>query len=142
MAILAALHDIGEIAMPENILRKPCYLTPDEWQIMKKHPEIGNSITRSVPNLTAIAEAILAHHEHWDGAGYPNGLKGEQIPLLSRILAVTDAYVAMINGRPYKQAISQQQAIEEIERCAGTQFEPVLVDLFINRVLTTNAGTV
>jgi HD-GYP domain-containing protein (c-di-GMP phosphodiesterase class II) len=130
LAILAILHDIGEIAIPETILLKPCSLTPEEWEIVKRHPEIGNSLARSIPNLTSIAEAILTHHERWDGTGYPNGLQGEQIPLLSRNLSIADAYDAMISGRPYKGAINHREAVEEIVRCAGTQFEPALVDLF------------
>ena len=132
LAILAVLHDIGEIAIPENILMKPDRLTPEEWQIVKKHPEIGNNIAKSVPNLTAIAEAILTHHERWDGMGYPYRLQGEQIPLHSRILSIADSYDAMISGRPYKEAISHQDALMEIERCAGTQFEPALVELFLS----------
>lgn len=131
LAILAALHDIGEIAIPENILLKPCGLSLEEWEFMKKHSEIGDSIVKSVPDLITIAEAILSHHERWDGTGYPNGLKGKQIPLISRILAIADAYDAMTNGRPYKEAINHQEAVEEIKRCAGTQFEPELVELFI-----------
>jgi HD-GYP domain-containing protein (c-di-GMP phosphodiesterase class II) len=136
LAILAALHDIGEIAIPENILLKPGSLTPVEWEIMKRHPEIGNSIARSVPDLVAIAEAILSHHEHWDGTGYPRGLTGAQIPLISRILAVVDAYDAMTNGRPYMKAISHQEAAEEIKRCAGTHFDPELAGLFTKIVST------
>jgi diguanylate cyclase (GGDEF)-like protein len=134
LSILAVLHDIGEIAIPEKILLKPCCLTSEEWQIMKEHPGIGNSIAKSVPNLTAIAEAILTHHERWDGTGYPGGLQGTRIPLPSRVLSVVDAYDAMISGRPYKKAISHREALEEIERCAGTQFEPALVDLFVRIV--------
>jgi diguanylate cyclase (GGDEF)-like protein len=134
LSILAVLHDIGEIAIPEKILLKPCCLTSEEWQIMKEHPGIGNSIAKSVPNLTTIAEAILTHHERWDGTGYPGGLQGARIPLLSRVLSVVDAYDAMISGRPYKKAISHREALEEIERCAGAQFEPALVDLFVRIV--------
>ncbi len=134
LSILADLHDIGEIAIPEKIFLKPCCLTSEEWQVMKEHPRIGNGIARAVPNLTAIAEAILTHHERWDGTGYPNGLQGTQIPLSSRILSIVDAYDAMISGRPYKKAISRREVLEELERCAGTQFEPALVDLFVRIV--------
>ncbi len=134
LAILAALHDIGEIAVPEHIVLKPGSLTPAEWEIIKKHPEIGNNIARSVPDLVAISEAILSHHERWDGTGYPRGLEGTQIPLISRILAIVDAYDAMTGGRPYKKAISHQEAIEEIGRCAGTQFDPELAGLFTQLV--------
>ena len=134
LSILAVLHDIGEIAIPERILLKPCCLTSEEWQIVKEHPGIGNRIARSVPNLTVIAEAILTHHERWDGTGYPSGLQGTRIPLPSRVLSVVDAYDAMISGRPYKEAISHREALEEIERGAGTQFEPALVDLFVRIV--------
>jgi diguanylate cyclase (GGDEF)-like protein/PAS domain S-box-containing protein len=134
LSILAVLHDIGEIAIPERILLKPCCLTSEEWQIVKEHPGIGNRIAMSAPNLTVIAEAILTHHERWDGTGYPSGLQGTRIPLPSRVLSVVDAYDAMISGRPYKEAISHREALEELERCAGTQFEPALVDLFVRIV--------
>jgi diguanylate cyclase (GGDEF)-like protein/PAS domain S-box-containing protein len=131
MNLLAALHDIGQIAIPTDMLMKPCYLTENEWELMKKHPEIGEQIARSVPDLVSIAEAILSHHERWDGTGYPQGLKGKQIPLFSRILAIADAYDVMINGRPYKKAINHREAVEEIKNCAGTQFDPELVKPFV-----------
>ncbi len=131
LSILATLHDIGQIAMPVELLTKPCYLTADEWQLIKKHPEIGERIARSIPDLSDVADAILSHHEFWDGTGYPQGLKGEQIPLLSRILTIADAYDVMTNGRPYKKAISHEEAVKEIEKCAGTQFDPELVKLFL-----------
>jgi diguanylate cyclase (GGDEF)-like protein len=131
LSILAVLYDIGEIAIPEKILLKPGRLTPEEWQIMKRHPEIGNSIARSIPNLAFIAEAILTHHECWDGTGYPNGLLCGQIPLSSRILSIVVAHDAMISGRPYRQAIGRDESLREIERCAGMQFDPALVDVFI-----------
>jgi HD-GYP domain-containing protein (c-di-GMP phosphodiesterase class II) len=134
--LLAALHDIGQIAMPTDILVKPGYLTDDEWELMKKHPEIGERIARSVPDLTNIAEAILSHHEHWNGTGYPRGLKGEQIPLLSRVLAIADAYDVMTNGRPYKKPISHREAEAEINKHAGTQFDPELVKLFVETLKT------
>ncbi len=129
--ILAALHDIGQIAIPPDILAKPCYLTGEEWDLIKKHPEIGDKIVRLVPDLFVIAEAILCHHEFWNGKGYPRGLKGDQIPVLARILAIVDAFDVMTNGRPYKKAISHSKAIAEIRRCAGSQFDPHYARLFI-----------
>ncbi len=131
LGILATLHDIGQIAIPGALLMKPDYLTAEEWELMKKHPEIGERITRSAPDLIKVAEAILSHHEYWDGRGYPRGLTGEQIPLLARILAITDAYDVMTNGRPYKKAVSHAEAVSEIKKCAGTQFDPELVRIFV-----------
>jgi HD-GYP domain-containing protein (c-di-GMP phosphodiesterase class II) len=98
---------------------------------MKRHPGVGERLARPIPNLAAIAEAILTHHERWDGTGYPIGLRGAGIPLFSRILSITDAYDAMTSGRPYKKAVSHQEAMEELERCAGTQFDPALIALFV-----------
>lgn len=128
LKILAALHDIGKIAIPDTILNKPGRLSAEEWEAVKNHPEIGYRIALSSPELAPIAEAILHHHEWWDGNGYPLGLKGENIPLISRIIAITDAYDVMLNGRPYKEAMTEKAALQEIQRCAGTQFDPVLVD--------------
>ena len=127
LKLLAALHDIGKIAVPNHILDKPGKLLPEEWETIKSHPEIGYRIALSSPELAPIAEAILHHHESWDGSGYPLGLKGEKIPLISRIIAITDTYDVMINGRPYKKAVTKEDALAEIERCAGTQFDPELV---------------
>lgn len=132
--LLAALHDIGKIAIPSTILDKADILSIEEWDTMKKHPEIGYRIALSTPELVPIAEAILAHHECWNGNGYPLGLREEKIPLLSRILAVCDAYDVMVNGRPYREAISKQEAIQELQRCAGTQFDPSVVKVFIERM--------
>ena len=130
LALLAALHDIGKIAIAKTILTKPGKLSPDEWAIMKKHPEIGYRIAMACQDLIPIAEAILAHHERWDGAGYPQGLRGENIPLVSRIISVIDAYDVITNGRVYQEAASVTEAIDELHRCAGTQFDPALVDMF------------
>lgn len=127
LTLLAALHDIGKITIPNSILDKPGKLTPEEWETIKNHPETGYRIALSSPELASVAEAILHHHEWWDGSGYPLGLKGEKIPLISRIIAITDTYDVMTNGRPYKKAVSKEEALAEIKRCAGTQFDPALV---------------
>ncbi len=131
LLLLASLHDIGIITISPEILFKEAALTPGEWEIIKKHPETGYRIAQSTPELLAIAEAILAHHERWDGTGYPQGIAGQEIPLGARILAIIDSYNAMISGRPYKAAISPSLALQEIHRCAGSQFDPELVRLFL-----------
>ena len=135
LEILARLHDIGKIAIPDAILKKPGPLTEEEWDKMKEHTEIGYRIAEASKELAAIADKILSHHERWDGAGYPNGLEGENIPLLSRITTVVDAYYAMTNDRVYRSALEEEEAREELVRCAGTQFDPQIVDIFINQIL-------
>ena len=135
LELLATLHDIGKVGIEDRILNKTGKLTGEEWSEMKKHPEIGYRIAMSSPDLMSIAEYILCHHERWDGKGYPQGLKGEEIPLLSRILAVADAYDAMTQDRPYRKAMSKEEAAAEIKKNAGSQFDPEIVRVFIERVL-------
>lgn len=126
LSLLAMLHDIGKIAIPDYILGKPGKLSEEEWKIMKGHCEIGYRIAVASPELAHIADLILCHHERWDGKGYPQGLKGEEIPLLSRIISVVDAYDAMTNDRPYHGAITGEEALKELDRCSGTQFDPCI----------------
>jgi HD-GYP domain-containing protein (c-di-GMP phosphodiesterase class II) len=114
-------------------------LTPEEWDIMKKHSEIGYNITQSIPELTHISQKILYHHEWWNGEGYPDGLAGEEIPLLSRIIAVVDAYDVMISGRSYKRPFTPQEALQELKNFSGTHFEPHLVNIFIDIRLRSKA---
>ncbi len=130
LALLAKLHDIGKIAVPEEILSKPGPLNSLEWDIIRKHPEIGYRITRSSRDLAVLAEEVLAHHERWDGGGYPRGLQGEGIPLLARVLSIVDAFDVMTHERSYKTAVSQGEALEEIMRCSGSQFDPDLAFIF------------
>nr|WP_243426445.1 diguanylate cyclase [Caldicoprobacter guelmensis] len=136
LALLAVLHDVGKIGIKESILKKPGPLTPQEWEEMKQHCEIGYRIVQNIPELSAVAEYILFHHERWDGKGYPRGLKGEEIPLLCRILAVVDAYDAMTHDRVYRKALSENEAIAEIKKNSGTQFDPKIVDVFYNLVVS------
>ncbi len=130
LQLLAMLHDIGKVGIDDRILNKPGKLSEEEWIIMKKHPEIGYRIANSLPELASIGEYILTHHERWDGKGYPKGLKGEEIPLPSRILAVVDAYDAMTEERVYRKKRSQEEAMEEIMNHSGTQFDPAIVEIF------------
>lgn len=131
LALLAVLHDIGKIAIPHAILLKPGKLTEEEWEIMKSHTEKGYRIASVSKELQPIAEYILHHHERWDGNGYPDGLKGEEIPLLSRIITVVDSHDVMVHDRPYHKAMSEEQATEELLRCSGSQFDPRLVTVFL-----------
>jgi diguanylate cyclase (GGDEF)-like protein len=124
------LHDIGKVGIPDSILSKEGPLTDEEWEPVKIHPKLGVEILRHIIDLVNCLPAILHHHEHYDGRGYPSGLKGDSIPLEGRILAIADAYDAMTSPRPYREQQSAQQALEELRRCAGTQFDPELVELF------------
>jgi HD-GYP domain-containing protein (c-di-GMP phosphodiesterase class II) len=134
--LFSMLHDIGKVAVDVQILNKKGKLTEDEWDIVKRHSETGYRIAKSVPELGCIAELILCHHERWDGKGYPQGIKDDQIPLLSRILAVADAYDAMTEDRPYRKALSKENAIEELKSNSGKQFDPEIVRVFLSKVIS------
>ena len=132
LEMLSTLHDIGKIGIDDRVLKKPGRLTAEEWQEMKRHPEIGYRIAMSSPEFASVAEYILCHHERWDGSGYPKGLKGEEIPLECRILAIADAYDAMTNDRPYRKAWSREEVITYIQSLSGSHFDPFAVQLFVD----------
>lgn len=149
----AQLHDVGKISIPDSILNKPGKLTADEFEIIKEHALLGKQaierIQRSVDDNDFLQQAELmayTHHERWDGTGYPQGLKGEDIPIHGRLMAIVDVYDALISERPYKKALSHEEAVKIISEGKGTQFDPVLVDLFIEienefRKVSTKHGT-
>ncbi len=139
LRLFAKFHDIGKVGIPDNILNKPGRLTDDEMTIMRQHCDIGFRIARASSDLEPIADWILKHQEFWDGGGYPLKLSGEQIPIQCRILAIVDAFDAMVNDRPYRKAMTWDKALEEIRRCAGTQFDPKLAGLFIEMVTSEQA---
>jgi putative nucleotidyltransferase with HDIG domain len=132
MARAAFLHDIGKMAIPDGILRKPGPLNDDEKKIMRTHCEIGYNMLIRIPFLRDAAEIVLAHQEFYDGSGYPRGLKGDQIPLGARIFTIADSLDAMISDRPYRRALPMSHAREEIKRCSGTQFDPEVVQVFLS----------
>jgi HD-GYP domain-containing protein (c-di-GMP phosphodiesterase class II) len=127
VALAARLHDIGKVAIPDAILRKAGSLTDEEWKLIKTHPRVGADVVERIPLLGGLAPIIGAHHERWDGRGYPDGLAGESIPLAARIIAVADAFNAMTTKRPYRDALPIEVAMEELERGAGSQFDPTVV---------------
>jgi diguanylate cyclase (GGDEF)-like protein len=128
--IASLLHDLGKIAIPEEILDKPSTLSDSEWQAIGEHPRIGQVILEGASGLREAIPVVLHHHERFNGGGYPHGLKGAEIPLGARIVAVADAYHAMVHERPYKLALSHEEALEELRSHAGTQFDPAVVDVF------------
>ncbi len=132
LARAAFLHDIGKMGIPDKILLKPGPLTDDEKVIMRKHCQIGYDMLIRIPFLRDAAEIVLAHQEFFDGTGYPRGLKGEEIPLGARIFAIADSMDAMLSDRPYRKALPMSYAREEIQRCAGTQFDPRVGEVFLS----------
>lgn len=134
LQLLSKLHDIGKIGIDNHVLNKPGKLNEEEWKIMKQHPQIGYNIAMSTPQLEHIAVYILYHHERWDGTGYPLGLKGNDIPIVSRILSIADAFDAMTEDRVYRKSMSLKETIEELERNAGTQFDPQIIKVFVETI--------
>lgn len=135
LKLIGLMHDIGKIGIDEKILNKDGKLTSEEYEEIKKHPEIGYRILSSANQMSDIAEYTLAHHERWDGKGYPNGISEKEIPLVSRIIAVADAYDAMTSERTYRNPLSEEAAVEELRKNAGTQFDPIIVKIFTEKVL-------
>jgi len=128
-------YDIGKIGIPEDILNKPGLLTEEEYRIVQRHPVISAEILERFEHLRELAHIVRYHHERWDGKGYPEGLSGEEIPIESRILAVADAFDAMTSDRPYRKALKLEKAIEEIRKNKGKQFDPDIVEVFIDVIL-------
>jgi HD-GYP domain-containing protein (c-di-GMP phosphodiesterase class II) len=141
----AQVHDIGKIGIPTDKLNKPDTLTAEELKILQTHPEKGRRILEPVPFLRKLIPGAYTHHERFDGMGYPEGLGGEEIPLMGRVIAVADAYDAMTSSRPYRKAMAPHMAVAELRRCAGTQFDPqiatILADLIEQRHPHSSAAT-
>jgi len=133
----ALLHDIGKIGISDKILNKQDKLTAEEWEIIKTHPQVGVNIVGHARQLDPYLAGILHHHERYDGSGYPKGLKGEEIPLEARILAIADAFAAMTSVRSYSSALPVEEALMEIKREAGKQFDPRLAEVFCSAIETT-----
>jgi len=131
VSIAALLHDIGKIGVPDRVLNKKGKLSEEDWEAIKAHPRLGANIVGNIPNLVPCRSSILYHHERWDGGGYPEGLKGEEIPIEARILAIADSFAAMTSARPYRPALCSEKVMKELRRCGGSQFDPELVGVFI-----------
>jgi HD-GYP domain-containing protein (c-di-GMP phosphodiesterase class II) len=135
MQVTGLLHDIGKIGVDESILNKIGKLDKNEWEAMKLHSVKGARILENTIEFKDIAENVLSHHEHYDGSGYPKGLKGKEIPVMARIIAIADAYDAMTNDRTYRNKMSYEEAIIELKQYSGIQFDPEIVSLFISEVI-------
>ena len=131
---------MGKIAVPDAVLHKADELSNEEWEVMRRHPQVGCKIVSQVELLASAGDIILAHHERFDGSGYPRGLAGEEIPLGARIFSVADAYDAMTSNRPYREAKPVRDAIDEIRSCSGTQFDPRVVDAFLKVSANTDGN--
>jgi diguanylate cyclase (GGDEF)-like protein len=138
--VASLVHDVGKIVVPDAILRKPGRLSPQEIQVMQQHTVFGSLIVKDVPNLDLVLGGVRHHHERWDGTGYPDALRGEDISLLGRLIAVPDSFIAMITDRPYRKAYTYEQALVEIERGSGVQFDPKIVKAFVNAVRKNKDG--
>jgi HD-GYP domain-containing protein (c-di-GMP phosphodiesterase class II) len=132
LEVAALLHDIGKVGIPDAILRKPAKLEAEEYALMKKHPEYGWAVLRMLPGFERAALDILHHHEMFDGKGYPAGLKQAEIPIVSRIVAVTDAFDAMVSSRPYRKGLPFEEAVRRLILASGTQFDPAVVQSFLS----------
>jgi HD-GYP domain-containing protein (c-di-GMP phosphodiesterase class II) len=132
----ALLHDIGKMGIPDRILRKPGPLTGEEWEIMHRHPVYAYQWLSPIRYLRLALDIPYCHHEKWDGTGYPRGLKGEEIPLAARIFAVVDVWDALCSDRPYRKAWPEKKALEHIREQSGTHFDPQVVELFLQEVMT------
>jgi HD-GYP domain-containing protein (c-di-GMP phosphodiesterase class II) len=139
VARAAELHDLGKIAVPDTILDKPGPLSEAEWEFMRRHTIVAERILLAAPALRPVARLVRSSHERWDGSGYPDELAGEQIPLGARVVAVCDAFDAMISDRPYRQALSDEEALAELRACAGTQFDAEVVEAFIGVLARTTS---
>ncbi|MDO8736634.1 MAG: diguanylate cyclase, partial [Thermoleophilia bacterium] len=137
--VAGLLHDIGLVTVPQEIINKRDHLSAEEWRRIKEHPEVGETILKHIASLEGFLPVVRHHHEHFDGAGYPDGLTKDQIPLGARILAVADAFQAMISERPYRRALTTDEALTELQMSAGTQFDPVVVDVFVSLFRTRQA---
>src|SRR5207249_553727 len=124
------LHDVGKLAIPDDVLQKPGPLDVNEWAFIKQHTVMGERILVASPGWSGVGTIVRATHERWDGEGYPDGLVGEEIPLAARIIAVCDAFSAMTSQRPYRLPVTREMALTELRRCAGTQFDPAVIEAF------------
>jgi putative nucleotidyltransferase with HDIG domain len=135
LMMAARLHDVGKIGVPDEILNKPGPLDEDEWKLMRRHAELGADIVSKVRGLEPVARFVRSHHERWDGRGYPDGLAGSDIPLGSRVIGACDAFHAMTTDRPYRRRLGVDAALSELSACAGTQFDPGVVDAIRREVV-------